>query len=609
MNAGRIRDSRTSKPLPRIAARRTPGRLPRTREATIALSPDPLPDWYLDQAGATAKPRARASPECRPWIPALSASAPTGIGVNGGRGRTTTRCHRQGSGAARCAGRTQNARNDGPRAGAAMLLKAGRTNEARIEFQSALRALDAPCRTNSEGPGPPANCDNKSKSQKLAGPLRDGTSHAVRHDPIQSFLLLFPCWWLPAQTAAPKGHRGLHLQLQRRPIPWCLVADRQGPRGLVRFGLTRGLPPISQHSGVLTDHAGAHRWASPGHPVQLRDRAHYQRLVPTLRDNPTPFEPRRRDRPAPPAFGSSGISGTHNTNQFAVRDSFYGYAAGRPPDLWLMLKGQCLQCERSPIQAAVFDPLRVVAPTVPTLAHPRKPRRRYCELTDTVRSVPRRSPCHPGPGGGLPAAPRAYYSFDYANIHFICLDSRIPTAVPGRDGAMAARGPGKHGARMDPLLLPPPPYTKGSRFRFPDGRRGRLIDMRQQNILPILEAGGVDLVLAGHSHDYERSYLLDGSLWIQHQHGARELREPRRTSDDGAYLKPTGRAPHQGAVYVVAGCSGQTRQGQTQSSGDVSIPEISSAHLSLSTFTRAGTQRDLHQQREGVRDYFTIRKR
>lgn len=32
----------------------------------------------------------------------------------------------------------------------------------------------------------------------------------------------------------------------------------------------------------------------------------------------------------------------------------------------------------------------------------------------------------------------------------------------------------------------------------------------RERVLPILEAAGVDLVLGGHSHAYERSYLIDG---------------------------------------------------------------------------------------------------
>ena len=41
----------------------------------------------------------------------------------------------------------------------------------------------------------------------------------------------------------------------------------------------------------------------------------------------------------------------------------------------------------------------------------------------------------------------------------------------------------------------------------------------RQNIVPILESYDVDLVLCGHSHAYERSYLINGhygfsSEWI-----------------------------------------------------------------------------------------------
>ncbi len=36
----------------------------------------------------------------------------------------------------------------------------------------------------------------------------------------------------------------------------------------------------------------------------------------------------------------------------------------------------------------------------------------------------------------------------------------------------------------------------------------------RQNFLPLLEAWGVDLVLSGHSHSYERSFLLDGHYGV-----------------------------------------------------------------------------------------------
>lgn len=88
----------------------------------------------------------------------------------------------------------------------------------------------------------------------------------------------------------------------------------------------------------------------------------------------------------------------------------------------------------------------------------------------------------------------------------------------------------------------------------------------RENALPILEEAGVDLVLTGHSHNYERSFLLDG-----HYGTMDTLTEKMkvdggdgRPDGTGAYRKPTlGPAAHEGAVYVVAGSSGQT-QGRSE---------------------------------------------
>lgn len=54
-----------------------------------------------------------------------------------------------------------------------------------------------------------------------------------------------------------------------------------------------------------------------------------------------------------------------------------------------------------------------------------------------------------------------------------------------------------------------PPYTKGSHDSDKKSDSGgRLIETRE-NILPVLERAGVDLVLSGHSHMYERSELIN----------------------------------------------------------------------------------------------------
>ena len=89
----------------------------------------------------------------------------------------------------------------------------------------------------------------------------------------------------------------------------------------------------------------------------------------------------------------------------------------------------------------------------------------------------------------------------------------------------------------------------------------------RQNVLPILEAGGVDLVLTGHSHSYERSFLIDGHYGTSGHLGtgdhALDAGDGRTTAGgDGAYIKPAGGpTPHEGAVYVVAGSSAKITAG------------------------------------------------
>ena len=106
-----------------------------------------------------------------------------------------------------------------------------------------------------------------------------------------------------------------------------------------------------------------------------------------------------------------------------------------------------------------------------------------------------------------------------------------------------------------------PPYTKGSHN---SDTETELIQMRQ-NFLPILEAGGVDLVLAGHSHIYERSFLLDGHYGLSTTlTPAMKLNAgDGRPAGNGAYMKPLGGGGHKGAVYAVAGSAGQARWTQS----------------------------------------------
>jgi hypothetical protein len=149
-----------------------------------------------------------------------------------------------------------------------------------------------------------------------------------------------------------------------------------------------------------------------------------------------------------------------------------------------------------------------------------------------------------------------------------------------------------------------PPYTKGS---HDSDKEKDLTEMRQY-IMPIIESGGVDLVLTGHSHVYERSMLMDGAYATPTVSENVILDDgDGNPNGDGAYQKSAGLNPHQGTVQVVAGHGGQTL-GRTGSmpvmkkilveNGSV-VVEVNGDTLTARMISRFGN----------VRDLFTIQKR
>jgi hypothetical protein len=161
-----------------------------------------------------------------------------------------------------------------------------------------------------------------------------------------------------------------------------------------------------------------------------------------------------------------------------------------------------------------------------------------------------------GEAGGVASGTEAYYSFDYANIHFICLDSHDLDRRPSEPMARWLTADLEK-ARADWLIAfwHHPPYTKGS---HDSDKEKDLTEMRQL-VMPIIEQGGVDLVLTGHSHSYERSMLMDGAYATNTVAENVILDDgDGDPSGDGAYRKSAGIHPHEGTVQVVTGNAGQT---------------------------------------------------
>lgn len=209
-----------------------------------------------------------------------------------------------------------------------------------------------------------------------------------------------------------------------------------------------------------------------------------------------------------------------------------------------------------------------------------------------------------GEAGGEPSGTEAYYSFDIADVHFVCLDSHDLDRAPA--GAMAQwlrADLDQAQANWFIAFWHHPPYTKGS---HDSDREGQLIEMRE-NFMPILEAGGVDLVLTGHSHIYERSMLIDGAYATPTVAEGVILDDgDGRPDGDGAYKKGAGLNPHEGTIAIVAGHGGANvgRSGTMPIMREI-IVEHGSVILDIKGDTLTGTMIDKHG---ALRDTFALQK-
>ncbi|NNF35632.1 MAG: metallophosphoesterase family protein [Saprospiraceae bacterium] len=170
-----------------------------------------------------------------------------------------------------------------------------------------------------------------------------------------------------------------------------------------------------------------------------------------------------------------------------------------------------------------------------------------------------------GECGGLASGTEAYYSFDYGNVHFIVLDSyETDRSIGGAMYTWCENDIQATSAKWIIALWHHPAYTKGS---HDSDDESNLIQMRER-FLPMLEANGVDLVLSGHSHSYERSYYINGHYGLSgtfdiNTHAVGDTGEgDGRISGNGAYREPSaGPEEDKGTVYITAGSSGKISGG------------------------------------------------
>ncbi len=315
------------------------------------------------------------------------------------------------------------------------------------------------------------------------------------------------------------------------------------------------LTPAASDPGLATEHAVALAGLAP--------RTRYYYRVGTASGALAPAQP--ASFVTPPATGSPlplriwavGDSGTADAYARAVRDAYVSAAGPRAADVWLMLGDNAYVAGTdAEYQAAVFGTYPALLASIPLWpAFGNHDGGSASGSAGTgVYFDAFRLPAA-GEAGGVPSGTEAYYAFDAGNVHFVCLDAYDVSRLPG--SPMLTWLAADLAATAQPWIVAywhHPPYTKGS---HDSDTETELVEMRQY-VNPILEAGGVDLVLSGHSHVYERSFLLDG------HYGPSTTFVPAMKKDGGSgdpaaggpYRKPAARTPHAGTVYVVAGSGG-----------------------------------------------------
>lgn len=254
------------------------------------------------------------------------------------------------------------------------------------------------------------------------------------------------------------------------------------------------------------------------------------------------------NRPAGAAFTFLvfGDSGKGSRAQYALAEAM---ARAEPPADFLLHTGDVVYPDgaRRRYEANFFAPYRALLPRVcfwPCLGN---------HDIDEAGRAPAYADVFTLPDNGPPGLPPEHnYWFDYATCRIAVVDSNPDEAV-----LRAAVAPWLRGVLGDCpqpwklVVLHHPPYTGGA--YAPTARV-------QQALVPVFEEAGVDLVLSGHDHMYQRTRPIragrvvpagEGVVYVVSGAGGARLYEVRQPRPD--YLAALANTVHSFTQITIAG--------------------------------------------------------
>lgn len=437
-------------------------------------------------------------------------------------------------------------------------------------------------------------------------------------------LLLGVAFALPCLHAATTVLRGPYLQTAT-PTSMIVRWRTDATEGsYVAFGTARGeLTELAKAEGVSTEHivqlsnlkpGTKYYYSATGAPPAKPGEGKKEKAV----AEDAPGRAQTYSFTTPPLAGPAkntrvwilGDPGTKNDVQRAVRDQYLKFTGSRGTDLTILLGDNAYpDGTDADYQKAIFEMYPDTLRTVPTWSclgnHDGKSANSITQSGAyyDIFSLPTR-----GQAGGVASGTEAYYSFDYANIHFIALDSH--------DSDRTLEGPMAQWLQADlaatkrdwiVAFFHHPTYTKGTHN---SDTEKALIEMRQV-FLPILEAAGVDLVVTGHSHVYERSFFIDGHYGKSETFEADKMVKQKgngRADGDGVYRKPRARTAHFGEVSIVTGSAGHASTKPVPLNHPVFVTSLNEAGSSVLDVDGLKLEWTFINEKGEKRDWFSIVK-